>query len=99
MRRRALKPQTYRYEKQYGGSFQKCGILPFNPRAVGRVSAGGWATPATTSGGEFHLDKTPYSGCEHRQQTNLALEFSKTATGGELCKVILRLSHNAEYFG
>ena len=45
----------------------------------------------------MHLEKTPYTKCELRQQTNLAPEFIKTATGGELCKLILRFSHNVEY--
>ena len=77
------------------GAFKKCGIVPFNPRAV--LAQGSRAPPAPTSNGEFLLEKTPYTKCALRQQTNLALEFIKTATRGELCKLILHFSHTAEY--
>ena len=76
---------------------KKYEIAPFNPRAVlSQVSTSSRAPLATTSSGRFHL-KTPYTKCELRQQTNLTLEFIKTATGGELYKLILRFSHNTSY--
>ena len=65
--------------------FKKYRIVLFNPRAVlSSVSTSSRAPPATTSSGRFRLKKTPNTKCELRQQTNLTLEFIKTATGGRI---------------
>ena len=45
----------------------------------------------------FLLENTPYTKCGLLQQTNRALNFIKTATEGEICRLILRFSHTAEY--
>ena len=80
-------------------AFKKCGIVPFNPRAVlGTTIRSTKPPPATATNSEsFFLDKTPYTKCQLRQQTNRALTFIKTATPGQLCKLILRFSHAVEY--
>ena len=90
-KRRALTYMKHNIEE----AFKKCGIVPFNPCAF--LAQGSKAPSAPTSKGEFLLEMTPYTKCALRQQMNLALEFIKMATRGELCKLILRFSHTAEY--
>ena len=51
----------------------------------------------STASEGFPLESTPYTKCELRQQTNRALTFIKTASPGEVCQLILRFSHTAEY--
>lgn len=81
---RALAYTEYNSEE----AFKECGTAPFNPRTVlGQVSQPTSRAPpngpATTS--EFLLDKTPYTKCGLRQQTNRALTFIKNATEGDIC--------------
>ena len=76
-------------------------VGPFNPRTVfGQLSlptAAGRAAARNHSTEGFPLESTPYTKCELRQQTNRALTFIKTASPGEVCQLILRFSHTAEY--
>ena len=86
-------------------AFEKTGICPFNPRPVlselGNSTAMSRAAEnrGENSSSGFPLERTPYTKCELRQQTNQALTFIKTASEGDICnlKLILRFSHTAEY--
>ena len=79
-------------------AFRKAGIVPLNPRAVLDTTATqrAQAQPASIPN-SFPLDRTPYTKCQLRQQTNRALTFVKTATEGEICNLILKFSHAVEY--
>ena len=84
-------------------AFEKTGICPFNARPV-LSELGAFTTLSRTTEtqeglrkGNFSLDRTPYTKCELRQQTNQVLTFIKTASKGDICKLILRFSHTAEY--
>jgi hypothetical protein len=95
------KARTLTYTKEnITEAFRKCGIVPFNPRTVLRELPKPQAARSTnTTTGSFPLDKTPYTKCQLRQQTNQALTFIKNALHGEICNLILRFSHSlAEYF-
>ena len=81
-------------------AFKKCGIVPFNPCPVlSQLSLPTAASRATaqnyTEG--FPFENTPYTKCELWQQTNRALTKLKTANPREVCQLILRFSHTAEY--
>ena len=68
--------------------------------AIPRTILGNLSKPEARSGptsGSFPLDKTPYTKCQLRQQTNQALTFVKEASYGEICNLIIRFSHTAEY--
>jgi hypothetical protein len=89
------KARTLTYTKQnIAEAFRKCGIVPLNPRTVLGDLPKPASKPTFTT---FPLEKTPYTKCELRQQTNQALVFVKEASHGEICNLILRFSHTAEY--
>jgi hypothetical protein len=84
-------------------AFECTGIVPLNarvvlskldnPTAISRAAA----RDRMMSDNSFPLDRTPYTKFELRQQTNQALYFVKKASEGEICNLILRFSHSAEY--
>jgi len=83
-------------------AFKKCGIVPFNLRSVLSELPNATAPSHATTNSKNHDDSfplahTPYTKCELRQQTSRALMFAKTATTGQICNLILRFSHTAEY--
>ena len=43
------------------------------------------------------LDKTPYTKCQLRQQTNQTLAFLKETSYGGICSLIITFSHTAEH--
>jgi hypothetical protein len=93
--------QAYTF-RNITAAFKKCGIVPFNPRSVLSELQNATALSRATSNfknreDSFPLERTPYTKCELRQQTSQALMFAKTATTGEICNLILRFSHTAEY--
>ena len=49
------------------------------------------------AGASFPLDQIPYSRCQLQWKTNQALSFVKAASSGQICDLILRFSHTAEY--
>ncbi|RPA90989.1 DDE-domain-containing protein [Choiromyces venosus 120613-1] len=79
-------------------AFHKTGIVPFLPHMfLPQQLQSSRSVPSTSSQDSFPLEKTPYTKCQLRQQTNRALDFIKTATAGEICNLILRFSHTVEY--
>ena len=66
-------------------AFRATGIVLLNSRILTkpRVSS-------EVQGDSVLLEKTPYSKCQLRQQTNAALAFVKTATPGKVRNLILR---------
>jgi hypothetical protein len=79
-------------------AFRKAGIVPLNPRAVLSTTATQRANDRPQSiPNSWPLDRTPYTKCQLRQQTNAALMFIKTATEGEVCNLIIKYSHIANY--
>jgi len=83
-------------------AFKQCGIVPFNPRSVLSELPNSTALSRATSNSKNHEDSsplgyTPYTKCELRQQTSRAPMVANTATTGQICNLILRFSHTAEY--
>ena len=76
-------------------AFRATGIVPLNSRILTKPRV----NPEVQ--GELQvesilLEKTPYTKCQLRQQTNAALAFVKTAKPGKVCNLILRFSHAVE---
>ena len=74
-------------------AFRATGIVPLNSRILTKPRV----NPEVQ--GELEsvlLEKTPYTKCQLRQQTNVALAFVKTATLGKVCNLILRFFHAVE---
>ena len=68
-------------------AFRATGIVPLNSRILTKPRV----NPEVQ--GELEsvlLEKTPYTKCQLRQQTNAALAFVKTATPGKVRNLILR---------
>ena len=56
-----------------------------------------WSHQPSESESTFPLDKTPYTKCQFLQQTNQALASIKGASYGNICKLIIKFFHTAEY--
>ena len=83
-------------EQNVKSAFRKTGIVPFFPRMI--LPKKDRTYPVNTVAGTFFpLNKIPYTKCPLRRQTNQALSFVKTASPGQICDLILRFSHTAEY--
>ena len=79
-------------------AFRKAGIVPLNPRAVLSTTIAQRANNQPLSiPNSWPLDRTPYAKCQLYQQTNATLVFVKTATEGEVCDLIIKYSHIANY--
>ena len=76
-------------------AFRATGIVPLNPRSVLKDEHNYPEPPPLSS--TFPLDKTPYTKCQLRVQTNRALAFARTGTRGQICEMVIKISHSAEY--
>ncbi|RPA91048.1 hypothetical protein L873DRAFT_1872386, partial [Choiromyces venosus 120613-1] len=91
------KTQTKAFtEQNIRSAFQKTGIVPFLSCLVLPKKDHAYP-PITHSETSFLLDKTPYTKCQLWWQTNQALSFIKTTSPSQICDLILRFSHMAEY--
>ena len=91
-------PLTYAKEN-ITKAFQKCGIISFNPQTVlgdlpNLKSRSHQPGPSEST---LPLDKSLYTKCQIRQQTNQALAFLKEASYGDICRLIVKFFHTAEY--
>ena len=77
--------------------FKVTGIVPLNPQVVLSQLSKPTARSRQPTGNSTTLENTPYTRHDLRQQTQLALNFVKAASMGELCGWILRFAHAAEH--
>jgi len=94
-RRLAYNPESIQ------NAFRACGIVPLCSKAVtDKLQAPKTMTKAI-SRADYSLAPglahTPHTKSELRQQTALALSYVKTSTTSEICNLILRFSHTAEF--
>jgi len=74
-------------------AYSACGIVPLHSKPViDKLQA-----PKTLPAVPLTLERTLHTKSELRQQTAWALNFVKTATEAEICRLILRFSHTAEF--